>query len=631
MSRLLPLCLLVPTVALFSCDGGESENPPKESGDSSGTVESQPHTDGDNDGVTPADGDCDDGDPRVAPGLAEECDGVDNNCNGMIDEGMPDVDGDGTADCTDAEECDGVDNNGNGDIDEGFSDSDGDGTPDCRSTEVCDGVDNNGDGLVDEGFDNDGDGYTQCEDDCDDDDAAVNGGATETASNEVDDDCDGLIDEGRWASGDLVITEIMNNPGRTSDPDGEWFEVYNASDETLYLNGLLLESDPIESHVVNSEDLLVLPPGQFFVFGTNGDSTTNGGVNVNYVYEDVSLGNESDSLTLSAGDVILDSLAWDDGMTMPDPDGASLMVDAGFYNSTENDDPDKWCAATESWDSGDAGSPGAENELCSTTDHDGDGYSGDEGDCDDADVTVYPGAFESDPTKDNDCDGDIEWGPEAVATVRGDSSLFSCDSLYLDGSGSSDPDGGTLSYTWELLSAPGGSSKTTADIIDADQVIATFKPDVAGDYEFSLVVNDGGTNSLADTVMTTITTRPVNRAPVADAGAAISYSASASCRSYSYGAYYTCDDCADYDFSLSGLASTDADGDDLTYSWSVISGSYASLSSSSGESVTLTASGVPATYGSTYNDVTTVQLTVTDCMGESSTATVEVTYACTGS
>ena len=53
--------------------------------------------------------------------------------------------------CAATEVCDGIDNNGDGVIDEGF-DIDGDGIADCFSVEVCDGVDNDGDGAVDEGY-----------------------------------------------------------------------------------------------------------------------------------------------------------------------------------------------------------------------------------------------------------------------------------------------------------------------------------------------------------------------------------------------------------------------------------------------------------------------------------------------
>jgi PKD repeat protein len=193
--------------------------------------------------------DCDDNDDSVNPDGIEVCDGIDNNCDGVIDEGLTtDADGDGFSapgscggsadDCDDnndtvypgaPELCDGLDNNCDGAIDEGLSpDLDGDGftavgsctgsADDCdddndtvypNAPELCDGLDNNCDGAIDEGLtaDVDGDGFTapgSCSgsaDDCDDNNDTVYPGAPELCDG-LDNNCDGTIDEGLSADTD---------------------------------------------------------------------------------------------------------------------------------------------------------------------------------------------------------------------------------------------------------------------------------------------------------------------------------------------------------------------------------------------------------------------------------------------
>ena len=638
--RFVTLLSLVPLCALLTACPPEEVPKTEETGSTIDTGQSA--YDGDGDGVTVADGDCDDENADVYPGRTEDCNGVDDNCNDMVDEGFGDADEDGIADCEDTEECDGLDNDGDGEVDEDFSDADGDGTADCADGEECDGLDNDGDGDIDEGYDVDGDGYTQCgsddlEPDCDDTDDSVFPGAEEVVGDGIDNDCDNRVDEGNWVEGDVFITEVMSNPGMVSDANGEWFEVYNGTTEMVYLNGLeIYSSVDGDYHQVESDELLWLEAGEYFVFGNNDQTIENGLVEVGYVYTGITLSNEDDDLILVMDGVTLDDLTWDDGLTMPDPDGASISLDPWYMTSFFNNEASSWCAALDQWDtSTDAGSPGAENELCSTIDHDFDGYSRDEGDCDDDNDTVYPGAPETEPTLDNDCDGDIEWMPVADASYdEDDSTLLHCDTLYLDGSDSYDPElvyhgvGSELTYDWSLDSVPADSSTTVDDITDSDDESPTFIPDVPGDYSFSLVVDDGGVESDVSELNLTIAERTANSAPAADAGSDESYEEASNCQAINYGESYSCAACEDYDFSLSATGSTDADSDWMTYAWSVTSGS-ATLDDSTSDSPTLTFTGPSATYGSDTVETVEVELTATDCYGDSGTDTVTLTFTCT--
>ena len=90
-----------------------------------------------------------------------------------------------------------------------------------------------------------------------------------------------------------------------------------------------------------------------------------------------------------------------------------------------------------------------------------------------------------------------------VADAGADQDVPTGEEVALEGSGSSDADGDTLSFMWSFASTPGGS---TTILSNANNSGPTFTPDVEGSYTIELVVNDGALDSLVDAVTITATT-----------------------------------------------------------------------------------------------------------------------------
>ncbi|MDP2635593.1 MULTISPECIES: PKD domain-containing protein [unclassified Pseudoalteromonas] len=128
-------------------------------------------------------------------------------------------------------------------------------------------------------------------------------------------------------------------------------------------------------------------------------------------------------------------------------------------------------------------------------------------------------------------------GPDQTAQVN--------QAVTLNGAMSFDSDGDQLSYTWTLESSPTGSA---AMLARSDTAFPVLTPDVSGDYELQLIVNDGNNDSAPDTVIVS----DLNIAPVANSEKGTTYTIGVP-------------------VMLDGSASSDVDGDPLSYQWSIVS------------------------------------------------------------
>lgn len=174
--------------------------------------------------------------------------------------------------------------------------------------------------------------------------------------------------------------------------------------------------------------------------------------------------------------------------------------------------------------------------------------------------------------------------------------------VSLNGANSTDPSGTWLTYQW-TLTKPAASQAQLSGTGDQTTLIT---PDVLGDYVVKLTATNA--YGVASTYATTI--RVTNRSPVAAIGTNVTPTALPSGPSIRLPVNSV--------VTLRGTGSVDADGDALTYAWSVAAtptGSAAVVSSASGSSVTLTVD-----LAGTYR----VLLRVTDSTGAFSEQTLTI-------
>lgn len=179
-----------------------------------------------------------------------------------------------------------------------------------------------------------------------------------------------------------------------------------------------------------------------------------------------------------------------------------------------------------------------------------------------------------------------------VANAGPDQTAFVGNTVTLDARGSNDVDGDALSYAWRLVSAPAGS---TSALVNPTAVQPQFTIDRAGGYSFELIVSDGRASSAPATVRVST----LNSAPVARAG---------NDRAVALGALV----------QLDGSASSDVDGDSLSFAWSLTTrpaGSAAALNDPTA---------VKPSFSADLPGIYVAQLIVNDGQANSAPATVAI-------
>jgi uncharacterized protein (TIGR02145 family) len=443
-------------------------------------------------------GDCDDSDANINPSAVEVCDGIDNNCDGVFDEGLTstfyqDLDGDGFGSLITIQSC----TQPSGYVAQGGDCDDSDATINPNSVEVCDGIDNNCDGIVDEGLtstfyqDLDGDGfgssitvqsctqpsgYVAQNGDCDDSDATINPNASEIC-NGIDENCDSVIDDNCTLTIDIsdknlsICTDegyfrIRIDGGEwniDSNLDGDYYEQFQndifpegtqfvwevvsstlpsqIDDNDILSSGIFIEID--DNFWITEDNILVLNVTPVFE-GQVAESFTLTLNIIPYFFADI----DSLEFTINSGDSFTHVLSADgflNGNYNVNNGQGVETIDVGLFTySWTSTDNINVTGETESEDQPEVSGTLINNsnepvtigyginvnggpqfcrsytyyslnvivlpENSSNNDNDNDGYSENQGDCDDNNAQVNPGATEIEDGIDNDCDGDIDEG-----------------------------------------------------------------------------------------------------------------------------------------------------------------------------------------------------------------------------
>lgn len=171
------------------------------------------------------------------------------------------------------------------------------------------------------------------------------------------------VNEIIYGSGELLITEIMADPATIDDIAGEWFEIYNTTDQPIDLFHVVIRKNTTERHVINSN--LIIPANCYVVLAKSANAVSE----PDYIYSSISLNNSGAELSLyhygtdgTDGSLIF-SVNYA-AAEFPEARGASICLSPELLNYSAAVSGSSWCVSRSIFSTGDLGTPGSSNDSC---------------------------------------------------------------------------------------------------------------------------------------------------------------------------------------------------------------------------------------------------------------------------